>query len=216
MQTNPVSLASVAGASALKSKQEVSSDMFLKLLVTQLKNQDPLSPTDNTAFVAQLAQFSSLEGIKNLNKSFTGVSDSMGSLSNYSTANLIGRDVKVKGDTFAFKGTPAALDYELKNPVDAATLTVFDSLGRVVGTSTAKDVPAGSQFFSWDGLDKDGNPLAKGEYNFTVTTDNASGKLIPLDTFVRGKVKGVHFMGGEAKIDIDGGLFPASDIKEIF
>jgi len=216
MQTNPVSLTSIAGAAGLKGKQEVSSDMFLKLLVTQLKNQDPLSPADNTAFVAQLAQFSSLEGIKNLNKSFGTVSDSMGSLSNYSTANLIGRDVKVKGDSFNFTGTPAVLGYELNNPADAVTLTVSDSAGRVVGTSRAKDAAAGSHTFSWDGLGINGNPLPNGDYAFTVTTDNASGKTIPLDTYIRGKVAGVHFEANEARISIDGAIFPAADIKEIF
>ncbi|MFQ5479829.1 MAG: flagellar hook assembly protein FlgD [Thermodesulfobacteriota bacterium] len=216
MQTNPLGLAAMAGASGPTGGQEVSSDMFLKLLVTQLKNQDPLSPTDNTAFVAQLAQFSSLEGINNLNDNFTGVTESMNSLNNFGTANLIGRNVTVKGDSLNFKGAPASLGYELNNPAETVTLTVFDNRGRVVSSDTAKDVGAGSHVFSWDGLDAAGNPLPAGEYGFTVTTGDVNGNDIPLDTYISGTVEGVDFFGNEAKVSINGAMFSAGDIKEIF
>ncbi len=222
MQTNPIGVSALAGEQgALKSAsaagaQEVSSDMFLKLLVTQLKNQDPLSPADNTAFVAQLAQFSSLEGINNLNDNFTGVTESMNSLNNFGTANLIGRNVTVKGDSFNYRGTPASLGYELNNSADTVTLTVFNSSGRVVSTDTAKNVSPGSHVFSWDGLDSDGNQLPQGDYDFTVTAGDGKGNDVPLDTYISGLVEGVDFFGDTAKINIDGAMFPASDIKEIF
>ncbi len=217
MQANPVGLTAMAtGGSPVAKNTQVSSDMFLNLLVTQLKNQDPLSPTDNTAFVAQLAQFSSLEGINNLNENFTGVSDSMAALNNYGTTGLIGKNVTVSGSSFNFQGAPVPLGYELKNPADTVTLTVFDGKGNVAGKSTARNVPAGSHEFIWDGLDNNGSPLPAGEYGFTVTTGDGSGNDVPLDTYVSGAVQGVDFSGAEPGVAIGGAMYPASGIKEVF
>jgi len=217
MQTNPLGLNAIAtGGGPVAKSTQVSSDMFLNLLVTQLKNQDPLSPTDNTAFVAQLAQFSSLEGINNLNENFTNVSDSMDVLNNYGTANLIGKNVTVSGKSFNLQGSPVPLGYELNAPADTVTLTVFDAGGHVAGTATSKDVPAGSHEFIWDGLDKDGAPLPEGEYEFSVTTGDGSGNDIPLDTYISGTVQGVDLSGAGANVVIGGALYKAGDMQDSF
>lgn len=216
MQTNPVGVnAMAAGSSPIAKNTEVSSDMFLNLLVTQLKNQDPLSPTDNTAFVAQLAQFSQLEGINNLNQNFKNVSESMTALNNFSTAGLIGKNVTVSGNSFSLQGAPVPLGYELKNPADTVTLTVYDAKGNVVDSTTAKNVPAGDNEFVWDGLDKSGSPLPAGEYSFSVTAGDGTNDR-PVETYVSGRVQGVDFFGDEARVVIGGVMFPASDIKEVF
>jgi len=215
MQTNPVGLNAIAtGGGPVTKNTEVSSDMFLNLLVTQLKNQDPLSPADNTAFVAQLAQFSSLEGINNLNDNFTAVADSMSVLNNYGTAGLIGKNVTVQGSSFNLEGSPVPLGYELKNPADTVTLTVFDGAGNVVDSRRSRNVTAGSHEFIWEGLDNAGAPLPAGEYDFSVTA-GTDGNL-PLDTYISGLVQGVDFFGDGAQIAIGGAMFPASDIKEVF
>jgi flagellar basal-body rod modification protein FlgD len=219
MQTNPVTEAALPASTEISSIQkntEVSSDMFLNLLVTQLKNQDPLSPTDNTAFVAQLAQFSSLEGINNLNSSFAGVSDSMDALSNFGMAGLIGKNATVKGSSFVFKGTPRALGYELKEPADSVTLTVYDSAGKAVGTMTQKNVAAGSHDFVWDGKGADGNALPGGTYDFTVTAGQGDGPGEGLETFISGTVDGVDFSGTEPMLAIGGVMYGADGLKEIF
>ncbi len=218
MQTNPAAnnlITGKAGASPVLGNTKVSSDMFLNLLVTQLKNQDPLSPTDNTAFVAQLAQFSSLEGINNLNKSFTGVSDSMDALSNYGMAGLIGRNVTTEGGSFGLKDSPVALGYDLENPAEAVTLTVSDSEGRVVGTATARNVPAGSHEFIWDGRAKDGSMLPAGVYDFSVKAGSGADALA-LHTFISGVVDGIDLSGTAPMISIGGAMFPADGIKEVF
>jgi len=217
MQANPVGLTAMAtGGGPVARNTEVSSDMFLNLLVTQLKNKDPLSPTDNTAFVAQLAQFSSLEGINNLNDNFTRVSDSMNLLNNFGTASLIGKDVTVSGSSFDFEGSPVPLGYELKDPADTVRLTVFDSSGNVAATSTSKGLPAGNHEFVWDGLDNSGSPLPAGEYGFTVARDDGSGSETPLETYVGGVVQGVDFSGDSAGVFIGKAMYEAGDIKEVF
>ena len=80
-------------------------DAFLKLLVTQLENQDPLNPTENTEFVAQLAQFSSLEGIQNLNTSFSGVKGSMEALQQYGSASIIGKNARAESSSSTFSSS---------------------------------------------------------------------------------------------------------------
>ncbi len=219
MQTNPAAGAALPASTELgriQKNTEVSSDMFLNLLVTQLKNQDPLSPTDNTAFVAQLAQFSSLEGINNLNSSFAGVSDSMDALSNFGMAGLIGKNATVEGSSFAFSGSPRALGYELGEPAQSVTLTVYDASGKAVGTMTQKDVPAGSHDFVWDGRDADGNALPNGTYDFTVTAGGAEAQSETLGTFISGTVEGVDFSGTDPMLAIGGVMYGADGLKEVF
>jgi len=218
MQTNPTAgpTMDTTSLSQIQKNTEVSSDMFLNLLVTQLKNQDPLSPTDNTAFVAQLAQFSSLEGINNLNDSFTGVSDSMDSLASFATAGLIGRNATVEGSSAAFQGTPVALGYELKDPANSVTLTVYDRDGRMVSTATEKDVTAGTHEFICDGTGADGAALPTGAYDFTLTTGTGTDNEAALPTYVGGTVEGVDLSGPEPLIVMNGILYPASGIQEVF
>jgi len=217
MQTNPVDIKALAtGGNPMAKNTNVSSDMFLNLLVTQLKNQDPLSPTDNTAFVAQLAQFSQLEGINNLNDNFNKVSDSMSVLNDFGTAGLIGKNVTVRGSSFNFHGSAVPLGYELKNPADTVTLTVYDSDGKVVASTAQKNVLAGDHVLVWDGLDKDGAPLPAGDYDFTVTAGDSAGNNLPVDTYISGAVQGVDLSGDEARISIEGAMYAVSGIKEIF
>ncbi len=219
MQTNLVG--STEGAAGVEmrvtdKKTNVSSDMFLNLLVTQLKNQDPLSPTDNTAFVAQLAQFSSLEGINNLNESFAGVSSSMDALANFGMAGLIGKNATVKGGTLLFDGQPRALGYELDGPASSVTLTVYDSTGKAVSTMTEKKVAPGAHEFVWDGRDAEGQALPAGRYDFTVTAENGDGPGEELSTFVSGVVDGVDFSGTEPMLSIGGVMYAAGGLREVF
>ncbi len=90
----------VEAKATVPKKEEMGKDAFLKLLVAQLQNQDPLDPMDNGEFVAQLAQFSSLEGIKNLGVSVDGMAGNMSAMQNLSTSSLIGRYVLVEGNAF--------------------------------------------------------------------------------------------------------------------
>jgi len=219
MQANALAGPLQAGqsdVSAITKNSEVSSDMFLNLLVTQLKNQDPLSPTDNTAFVAQLAQFSSLEGINNLNDSFAGVSDSMDALSNFGMAGLIGKNVTVRGGTFIFSGQPRALGYELNAPAESVTLTVYDSAGKAVSTRTEKNALAGEHELVWDGRDESGLPLPEGRYDFTVSATSGEGPGQEVDTFISGVVEGLDFTGREPMLAIGGVMYGAEGVRKIF
>ncbi len=130
----------------------------MKLLITQLKNQNPLSPQDNTAFVAQLAQFSSLQGIQNLNTTMTGVASGMQSSQALQASALVGRTVEVKTDSgYLASGGLVRGTMSLDNSTADLQLKIYDSTDKLVmqkkdfGAQAAGDLP-----FAWDGTSSDG------------------------------------------------------------
>ncbi|HVP39530.1 MAG TPA: flagellar hook capping FlgD N-terminal domain-containing protein, partial [Candidatus Saccharimonadales bacterium] len=156
MITDSVSSASSAAASGLTStltgtgSTTLGKDDFLKLLTAQLQHQDPLQPMDNTAFVAQLAQFSSLEQLQNMNSSLSTDILLNQSVNNSLATGLIGRNIVAKGDqiTLAAGGT-ADLSFNLSAAADAK-ITVVDSSGKTVATLTPGHLGAGDQTVTWN------------------------------------------------------------------
>src|SRR3989337_4601749 len=120
------------GAVQRSPNEAMGKDAFLKLLVTQLQNQDPLNPTDNTEFVAQLAQFSSLEGIQNLNTSLGDMKGSMNALQEFGSASLIGKNAKAESSSFVYGGAPSKLGFSLGSDASSATLIIREPSGKAV------------------------------------------------------------------------------------
>lgn len=198
-----------------KADEAMGKDAFLKLLVTQLENQDPLNPTDNTEFVAQLAQFSSLEGIQNLNTSFAGVKGSMEALQSYGSVSLIGKNARAEASTFVFDGAPRTLGFSVPSNATSAALVVKDPSGRDVRHIDLGAIKQGYAEAEWNGLDNSGASARTGLYNFSLEARGADNKPIKGSTFINGAVTGVSLTGGQAlKID---GLEVASDrVAEIY
>ncbi|MCD6116525.1 flagellar hook assembly protein FlgD, partial [bacterium] len=141
-------LQAAAGGSDIMGK-----DSFLQLLVTQLKNQDPLQPMDNTQFVAQLAQFSSLEQVQNLNGLMSQNNDLTLSVHNALMTNLIGKVVSVDSDQVYWDGNEAsAIEYDVEEP-GKVSFEIYDQDGSLVRTVAGEDKLAGTYTFQWDGLD---------------------------------------------------------------
>ena len=101
--------AATTTATTASTRNVIGKDEFLKMLIAQLKHQDPMNPMDGTAFTAQLAQFSSLEQLQNINTQLTSFTRQQQSLGNTQAVNLIGREVLAKGDTIQAEGTPVDL-----------------------------------------------------------------------------------------------------------
>ncbi|MBI5587533.1 MAG: flagellar hook assembly protein FlgD [Deltaproteobacteria bacterium] len=202
---------------AAKSAQgALGKDDFLKLLVAQLKNQDPLNPTDNTQFVAQLAQFSSLEGITNLNKSMEGISSSMSALQNSNAANLIGKSVKAEGSDFSYSGSPVTVGYDLTGAASSVKVSVFDAAGRLMRTIEGAAQPSGVHDSVWDGKDMNNNPSQPGSYSFTVTARDSANNAVSANTYVYGRVSGVNFDSGKANLLVDGKEISQNKLKGIY
>jgi flagellar basal-body rod modification protein FlgD len=165
--TSTGGLAAAAGAG----KNTLGKDAFLQLLVTQLKNQNPLEPQDNGAFVAQLAQFSSLEGITTLNDTVSGIAGNYNSSQALQASSLVGRSVITPGDK-AVVDTSKSMNGSVVVPgsVAGVTLKIADKDGKTVRTIDMGSQTAGDASFIWDGKDACGHHGASGTYTFTAPT----------------------------------------------
>src|SRR5260221_2991045 len=138
MAINPVSSNSAAqqALSQLSNNQGLDKNAFLKLLVAQMKNQDPLKPMDNTEFVAQLAQFSNLEQVMGINQRLDTLTAQGQGLQNTEIAGLVGRTVTVNGKTVGLDGSGGAASFRftLRAASDQTTITFTDSSGKAVRT----------------------------------------------------------------------------------
>jgi flagellar basal-body rod modification protein FlgD len=208
--TNP------AVSQAAERSTGVSRDAFLQLLITQLRYQDPLSPMENEAFLAQLAQFSSLEQMQQLNENFANSMALAQSEANSSATGLIGRYVRASGDTVSLPEEGAvSLGYFL-GAAGSAEITIYDSAGVAVRHMTLPESAAGSNAWTWDGRNDAGERLDAGEFTFTVEAHDANGEAVSAATTVVGKVEGITFQSGTAELLVNGRHVPLSSVLEVF
>ncbi|MCX7079394.1 MAG: flagellar hook assembly protein FlgD [Pseudomonas sp.] len=193
-------------------------DAFLQLLVTQLKNQNPLSPQDNGAFVAQMAQFSSLEGITKLNDSVTSLSSSYKSSQALQASSLVGRSVVAQTGS-AYVDTTKSLTGTAVIPasVAGATVTINDKDGKTVKTIDLGSQAAGNATFVWDGTDSSGAKVDPGTYTFkaSASIDNTATDLV---TYLPATVNSVTLSqtGGEMMLNLAGlGAVALSKVQTI-
>ncbi|MGF6557906.1 flagellar basal-body rod modification protein FlgD [Pseudomonas sp. S30_BP2TU TE3576] len=197
-------LASATGSAT--GNKALGKDAFLQLLVTQLKNQNPLEPQDNGAFVAQLAQFSSLEGITTLNDTVSGLASNYNSSQALQASSLVGRSVIAPGDK-AVVDTTKSLSGTVVVPssVASATLKITDAAGKTVRTIDLGSQKAGNASFIWDGKNDAGETVPAGTYTFGATT-TIDGKSVALITNLPATVNSVTISqsGGELMLNLAG------------
>lgn len=209
----------VAGQAAPVAPQgdDLGKDAFLKLLTEQLQNQDPLDPMKNEEFVAQLAQFSSLEQLFGLNAVMESVYLGIASMNNASMANLLGTEVVADGNTVHAPGdgAPVPLHFEAGTSFQQATVTVTDESGRVVDTFEIGAHEAGEHEVSWDGLDQDGQPVPEGLYTFSIAATDAEGESVDVQTLVKGIVDEMDYSTGSPRPSVNGASVGLESIRRI-
>lgn len=190
--------AATASAQANTSKADKGNDImgkedFLTLLVAQLKNQDPLNPDDPTEFTAQLAQFSSLEQLFNLNESMDNVAASVSDSQKLSALSMIGKEVTYASGTFNFEGEPVQIGYSLDGDASDITLSIQQD-GKTYATLKGVDLTEGNHFMTWDGTATDGTIAPTGEYTIVIEASAASGSIAAAP-LIRSEVTGVDLDG---------------------
>ena len=174
---------------------ELGQEQFLNLLMEQLKNQDPLNPMDSTDFTAQLAQFSSLEQLFDVNKNLAAMQDYSVTTNRLSALSMIGKQVSFSGSgtvTLAEGDSSVPLTFNLADNANQTTVTVTNETGQEVARLDLGYQDAGSRRISWDGLDKNGQPLPAGIYNFQVAAADEMGNNIDVTLYGSGLVQGIE------------------------
>lgn len=217
---DPITSTSTSSAQQTTSKSSLGKDDFMKLMISQLKNQDPLNPMDGTAFSAQLAQFSSLEQLTNLNtymkQSLDANATLTQSINNTLITGLIGKDVKLSGGDIKVNGQASiTLGYNLPAEAKSAQIKIYNESGGLVKTIDGISTSAGSNKLSWDLSDNNGNKLPNGKYKFEVDAVNLSGDNMTLDIFKIGTIDGVRFTDQGTVLLVGGAQYSLADIAEV-
>ncbi len=196
--------------------KELDRDAFLNLLITQLQNQDPLDPTDSVEFTAQLAQFSSLEQLGNVNDNLKQLQDFQASINNSQAVSLIGKEITANGNRLPYSGDqPAGCGFKLDGNASLVVVSIYDEMGGYVKSFERPNLAAGHHTLYWDGTDQNGNAAAAGNYTFEVQAADADGSNIETTTFFNGLVDRVIFENNTSYVMAGGQKVALGDIVEV-
>ena len=203
---------------SVKKGVEESQDRFLKLLVTQMQNQDPLNPLDNAEVTSQLAQISTVTGLDKLNDTLKLMVSDLDAMRSLEATSMIGHGVLIPGSAMKLEDNAAIAGVEFSQPVDELVISIKDSSGIAIRDIELGEQSKGINTFVWDGVTNSGTVAANGNYSFTVSAKqgdkdiSASATALTLGTVnsVSPDEKGAILDMGEL------GFVGMSDIKKIF
>lgn len=187
---------------------------FLTLLVTQLKNQDPLSPMDNAQLTTQLAQISTVDGIEKLNTTLQSLAASFALSQSLQATGMIGHDALVPGSSLMLISGKALGGVELAQPADKVVITISDASGNVLERVDLGPKAAGVSAFEWDG-DTPAGTAQDGSYTFAVTAMRAD-TTVTATPLASGRVTAVAPGPQGAQVTVGAlGNVPLSDVKQV-
>jgi flagellar basal-body rod modification protein FlgD len=190
-------------------------DAFLKMLIAQLEHQDPLNPMQGADFSAQLAQFSSLEQLFQVNSNLETMATSLEPKGNENVLDYIGKKIfsednnlqvvqgKITGGLFTLEQT------------EEIVVSIYDDIGREVITLYPGKLDGGIQAVEWNGYDRTGVPVPDGNYRFELTAVGEGGAYVPIQPAVSGTVTGVTYENGMPYLDVDGRLVDPSTVIKV-
>ncbi len=191
-------------------------DNFMTLLVTQLRNQDPLNPMENNEMTSQLAQINTVSGIEALNDTMQTINGQMEAAQAMQATSLIGHAVLVPGERLlvgADEGDVTPFGMELSAPAENVKVNVYNASGMLVKTMDVGAVGSGTQSFSWDGVMDDGNQAPAGAYTFTVSATNGDQPVMA-ERFNYAQVVAVTMANDGPRLDL-GGIFEPVRLEDV-
>ncbi len=182
--------ASAGSAASANSSEAGSADRFLKLLVTQMQNQDPLNPMDNAQITSQMAQINTVSGIQTLNTTVQGLNGQFVQMQALQGAALVGREITVAGNRLAIEDGKGSAAFEMAGPADNVKVEVLNPAGRVVDTLNLGAQTAGRHSLSWDASHAD--PALS--YRFRITATSGAS-AVPTTALMRDEVQAISTSG---------------------
>lgn len=181
-------------------------DEFMKLLTFQLQNQDPMNPMDQSKFTGELAQFSQLEQLTNLNKKFEDGNKQKGLEDKFYAASFVGKKIVTTGSTMNLKnsGDPGDVLFKLDGDASKVMVRILDEKNNVMGEIWKEGMSEGSHQVTWDGVALDGSPAVKGTYRAQVKAWDNLGNNVGTKTEATGVVQSVTFDEGEPVLTVNG------------
>lgn len=211
MVTAVNSLTSSTSSTASTTSVQAQQDRFLKLLVTQMKNQDPLNPMDNAEITSQMAQLSTVTGIEKLNETLAAFTKAQA----FQSVDMIGHFVLAPGEHMDLASGTALAGIELASAADDVTVKVFDANGKLVSTLDLGELNAGVNAFTWDGKTDAGTTATDGSYTFAVSAALKDATVTSTSLAV-GKVQSVLMDDFGPALSVSGmGLVGLDDIKQV-
>ncbi|MFB3146596.1 MAG: flagellar hook assembly protein FlgD [Nitrospirales bacterium] len=197
---------------------ELDQNTFLRLFIAQLENQDPLDPSSSEEFVAQLAQFSSLEQATQTTSLLEELLAQGTERGRFEAVALIGHEVLATGNTVELDSDGVGnLVYQVAGNISSGTITITDLTGKVVRSLILETQAAGQQTIEWDGLDNEGEPVSPGVYQFAVNPLNAEGATVSVITFLRESVKSAVWENGQTELILASGKsLSTDDVLSVF
>lgn len=192
-------------------------DTWLQILATTMQNQNPLDPSDTNELMAQLTSYSQLEQQIGINDKMDDVISALDSSGFASGVSYLGHSITADTDTLSVEddGTvDATWNYDLSSSAKSVTLTVVNSDGDTVYTTTG-DTTAGSHSFAWDGTDSDGEAVSAGEYTLQVTATNSAGKSISSSISINGTVTAIDSSSGSTVLELGDTSVSIDDVTRL-
>ena len=198
-------------------KNNLDKDDFLKLFVTQLQHQDPLSPEDSTEMASKLAHFNSLEQMLNVNKTLDKMLDTQKTTRSVDMVNYIGKEVEIKGGRLKLEKNAEGAEgvFQIPRAATNSTLEVRDASGTVIFSRELGTLNEGEQVVKWDGKRKDGSRASPGIYNFSISAKSINGDDLPVTMKSRAKITGVDLQDKDGLMHSDLGKVKFDDVQAI-
>jgi len=205
-----------AGSSADKAASALSGnyEMFLTLLTTQLKNQDPTDPMKSAEFTQQLVQYSSVEQQIKTNKNLENLLVTTSAAAMNSAVTLLGKQVEAIGSGSQLQDGEATWNYTLGADAPTTSIQILDSRGAAVHQQMI-DGKTGTNSFTWNGKDAQGNALPDGTYYIVIAAQNASGMPVPAITSIKGAVTAVDLTNSDPLLTVNGAQIRFTDVMSV-
>jgi flagellar basal-body rod modification protein FlgD len=200
INNSPAASQTTGTASSVKATK----DDFLKLLVTQMRYQDPMNPMDNAQMTSQIAQLNTVEGINQLNATVTNLQASLMASQSMQSASLIGKTILADGNAINLQSGSASLSMRLEGPAESVVVDVINSGGRIIKTANLGANAAGIQTFTWDGSTNEGGVAPNGQYTFQVNAKKLNQAVV-ITPLTQATVSGVELTSAGPQLSLNNG-----------